>query len=609
MESRISSERSMNGVGRVKVPVEGDPMRTIFWTFFLGGMLVSCASDSPTSPGSLGSGGSSGSATSSAPPSSANAALDTEVADELGLAVGTQGMVSTAHPFATEAGLETLRAGGNAFDAAVTIASTLNVVEPMMSGMGGYGTIMVYDAERGEAHYLDASGKIPVAVDADVYRAPTPDYMENRRNAKAVSTPGAANAWEAMSSRFGKLPWSDVLQPAIKVAEEGFVIDERTAGFIARAFPEFPEHAQAFYGSDGEPLKTGDRLVQKDLARSLTTLSEEGASAIYGGSLGQAIAASMEAAGSFLALEDLVNDKAEWWEPIRVDYKGYEVVTPSAPAGAFPMLMRLGMMELAESSSLEHNSLAYLHQFAEITKRAYWNRLAYSGDPDVEPPPYDMLLSQEYWEEELGKIDAQRATDFDYSGIVRPDASDNTTHFVVADQWGNIVSATVTLGNLFGSRIMAEGTGIWLNNSLAYCTFEPEGNPMDAHPGRRKLSSDAPSLVFKDGKPWVALGTPGGHTITQAVAQRTSRSRSKRLASRSSSRTRSGRKNRSTSRFAASSRRWGTRSSSEAWGTLTALASSTGPTALPSVSREARIFGERVLRKAIEALLESVAPT
>jgi gamma-glutamyltranspeptidase/glutathione hydrolase len=440
-----------------------------------------------------------------------------EVADDL--AIGTEGMVSTAHPIATEAGIETLQNRGNAFDAAVTIASTLNVVEPMMSGMGGYGTILVYDAERGEAHYLDASGKIPIGVDADVYRAPTPNYMENRRNAKAVSTPGAANAWEAMSTRFGKLPWADVLQPAIHVASEGFVIDERTAGSISRAFPEFPEHAKAFYGEGGEPLKAGGRLVQKDLAQSLQTLADEGAKAIYGGSLGKAIAASMKEAGSFLALEDLINDKAEWWEPIRIDYRGYEVITPSAPAGAFPMLMRLGMMELADSKALGHNTLAYLHHFAEVTKRAYWNRLAYSGDPDVEPPPYERLLSKSYWEEESAKIDPKRATDFDYSGIVRSETGDNTTHFVVADRWGNIVSATVTLGNAFGSRIMAEGTGIWLNNSLAYCTFEPEGNPMDAHPGRRKLSSDAPSFVFRDGKPWVALGTPGGHTITQAVAQ------------------------------------------------------------------------------------------
>jgi len=210
-------------------------------------------------------------------------------------ATGAQGMVSTAHPIATEAGLATLRNGGNAFDAAVTIASTLNVVEPMMSGMGGYGTILVWDAEAGEAHYLDASGKIPLAVDSDVYRSPTPNFQENRRNAKAVSTPGAANAWQAMSTRFGTLAWAELLEPAIRVAKEGFVVDERTAFFIERAFPEFPEHA--------------------------------------------------------------------------------------------------------------------------------------------------------------------------------------------------------------------------------YCTFEPKGNPMDAHPGRRKLSSDSPSIVLRDGRPWIALGTPGGHTITQTVAQ------------------------------------------------------------------------------------------
>ena len=165
-----------------------------------------------------------------------------------------------------------------------------------------------------------------------------------------------------------------------------------------------------------------------------------------------------------------------------------------------------------------HNTLAYLHRFAEVTKHAYWTRLAYSGDPDVKPPPYDLLLSKSYWKEQSEKIDPEKARDFDYEGILTAQ-SDNTTHFVVADQEGNIVSATVTLGNLFGSRIMPEGTGIWLNSSLAYCTFEPKGNPMDAHPGRRKLSSDAPSFVIRDGKHWVALGTPGGHTITQTVAQ------------------------------------------------------------------------------------------
>ncbi len=438
---------------------------------------------------------------------------------EVGPAVGSRGMVSTAHPIATEAGLSTLRRGGNAFDAAVTIASTLNVVEPMMSGMGGYGTILVFDAEKGETHYLDASGKIPIGVDSDAYRQPTPGYLENRRNAKAVSTPGAANAWQAMSRRFGTLAWEELLQPAIRVAEEGFRIDDRAAYFIERAFEDFPDHAWAFYGKDGAPLESGDLLVQKDLAGSLRQIAREGAAAIYGGSLGRAIDAAMKDAGGFLAFQDLVDDRAEWWRPISIPYREYEVVTPSAPAGAFPMLVRLGMMGLSDSRELGHNSLAYLHRFAEITKHAYWTRLAYSGDPDVQPPPYDTLLSESYWRIQNQKIDPEVAKPFDASDIADDASSENTTHFVVADRWGNVVSATVTLGNLFGSRIMPEGTGIWLNNSLAYCTFEPKGNPMDAHPGRRKLSSDSPSFVLRDGRPWVALGTPGGHTITQTVAQ------------------------------------------------------------------------------------------
>ncbi len=446
------------------------------------------------------------------------ATRETAAGEEPGLAVGARGIVATAHPIATEAGLETLVKGGNAFDAAVTIASTLSVVEPMMSGIGGYGTILIWDGGRGEAHYLDASGKIPIGVDPDVYRPPTPGHEENRRNAKAVSTPGAANAWEAMSKRFGKLPWADLLEPAIRAAEEGFVLDEGAARLIGRAFPEFPGHARAFYGRKGEPLQAGDRLVQRDLAGSLRLLASEGAGAIYGGSLGRAIDAAMKESGGFLAIEDLLADRAEWWEPIRIAYRGYEVVTPSAPAGAFPMLVRLGMMSLVDNRALGHNTLAYLHRFAEVTKHAYWTRLAHSGDPDVKPPPYERLLSTSYWEEQSAKIDPGKASVFEYDGILAA-PSENTTHFVVADRWGNIVSATVTLGNLFGSRIMPEGTGIWLNNSLAYCTFEPKGNPMDAHPGRRKLSSDSPAFVLRDGKPWAALGTPGGHTITQTVAQ------------------------------------------------------------------------------------------
>jgi gamma-glutamyltranspeptidase/glutathione hydrolase len=430
----------------------------------------------------------------------------------------TSGMVASAHPIATEAGLEILRAGGNAFDAAVAIASTLNVVEPMMSGMGGYGTIMVYSTVAAEPFYLDASGKIPVGVDPDAYRAPTPGYMENRVGAKAVSTPGASHAWGAMHERFGTLSWAELLQPAIRAADQGYVIDERTAEFIDYSFDEFSDYSKSIFGKNGKPLAAGERLVQQDLAGTLRQLADEGPAAIYGGTLGQAIDEAMRSAGGFLAMIDLENHEPEWWTPLHLSYRGHDIYTPSAPAGAFPMLERLGMMDAINSRDMGHNSLEYLHNFAEVTKMAYWDRLAYSGDPDIAPPPYNRLLSPAYWQSRVETIDADHARDFDYSGIVSAN-SENTTHFVVADEYGNIVSATVTLGGLFGSKIMPEGTGFFLNNSLRYCTFEPAGNPMDAHPGRRKLSSDSPSIILRDGRPVAALGTPGGHTITQAVSQ------------------------------------------------------------------------------------------
>jgi len=432
-------------------------------------------------------------------------------------ATGTLGMVSAAHPVATRAGVEILAAGGNAFDAAVAIAATLNVVEPMMSGMGGYGTIMVYDVEDGVPMYLDASGRIPVGVNPDAYRAPTPNYMANRVGAKAVSTPGATHAWEALHEH-GTMPWADLLQPAIRAAADGYVLDDRIAKFIGLAYNEFSDYSKAIYGRDGKPLGPGDTLVQADLANTLQILARDGAAAIYGGELGRAIDAAMQAGGGFLALEDLENHVAEWWQPLHLHYRDHDIYTPSAPAGAFPMLIRLGMMDRMHIHQYGHNSLEYLHRFAEITKLAYWDRLAYSGDPDVAPPPYERLLSPDYWQSRIDMIDVEHATDFSYEGIVSAN-SQHTTHFVVADRHGNIVSAQVTLGGLFGSKIMPEGTGFWLNNSLMYCTFEPAGNPMDAHPGRRKLSSDAPSIVFRDGKAVIAIGTPGGHTITQAIAQ------------------------------------------------------------------------------------------
>jgi len=433
-------------------------------------------------------------------------------------AVGSSGMVSSAHPLATEAGIRILKAGGNAFDAAVAVAAALNVVEPDMSGMGGYGTIMIYDARKGETRFLNPSGRIPRAVDSDVFRAPTPNYEENRRGAKAVSTPGNVHAWEQLSKGYGKLPWADLFTPAIELAEGGFPISPTQEKSIAAAFQSFPEWAGREYGREGRPLKAGERLVQEDLARSLRLVASGGAKAFYEGEIAKAIDEAMRQRGGFLSIRDLEADQAEWWKPIQISYRGCQIITASPPANTFDYLVRLGIMSRFDVEKLGHNTAPYLHRFAEATKQGFWVRLRYAGDPEINPPPLDRLLSESYWKEEAAKIDPNRARPF-----VPPTdfgkGPQHTTHFVVADRWGNVVSATQTLGNAFGARIMPEGTGIWLNNSLAYCTFEPKGNPMDAHAGRRKLSGDCPTIVLRDGRPWVAIGTPGGHTIGQTVPQ------------------------------------------------------------------------------------------
>ncbi|MGH9751457.1 MAG: gamma-glutamyltransferase [Blastocatellia bacterium] len=433
-------------------------------------------------------------------------------------AIGASGMVSSAHPIATQAGLDILAAGGNAFDAAIAVAATLNVVEPMMSGMGGYGAMVIYDAGKREMKFLDSSGRIPATLDSDVFRPPTPNYKENRLGAKSVSTPGNVNAWETLSKSYGKLQWRRLFDAAIKAADEGFIISEKTAKHIKSEFNEFPDQAKSIYGRNGEPIKAGDRLTQKDLAASLRMIVEQGAKAIHGGELGKAIDSTMRETGGFLTIDDLRKNRAEWRQPVSIDYRGYKVVTAGVPTNAWNGLLRLGIMSRFDLTSVGHNSAGYLHRYAEATKIAYQSRLKFAGDPDISPPPLDKLLSEKYWAEEAARINLRQASPF-----APPAASssqeEHTMHFVVADAQGNVVTATQTLGNLFGSRVMAKGTGIWLNNSLAYSTFEPKGNPMDAFPGRRKLAGFCPVIVMRDGKPWIAIGTPGGHTIVQTVPQ------------------------------------------------------------------------------------------
>lgn len=426
------------------------------------------------------------------------------------------GAVASGHPLATKAGLEVLEKGGNAFDAAVAVASTLNVVEPAMSGLGGYGSTLIYDAEKKEIRYLNSSGKFPAKTNSDLMRSPTVDYMNNRKGPKSISTPGNLNAWKAMHEKYGKMSWANLFEHAIFYAKNGFPISPYIAKLIASSFNEFSDYSKSFYGKDGHPLKVGGILVQKDLAKTYELIASEGVGPFYSGSIALQIDKQMKELGSFLSIEDLHADVAEWWDPIKTNYKGYDVYTMGTPGNGFSALYTIGVMGQFNLQKLKHNSPKYLHLLAEVLKKSSKVRLRSSGSVEERNNIVNHILTPANFAQVAKSIDMTKASQFDLHSSKE---GLNTTHFVVVDKWGNIVSSTQTLGLGFGSKVMIEGAGIWMNNSMAFSTFEPKGNPMDVFPGKYKLSSNSPIIIMKNGRPWAALGTPGGHTIPQNVAQ------------------------------------------------------------------------------------------
>ena len=473
-------------------------------------------------------------------------------------AVAGSGMVSSASPYATQAGLEILDEGGNAFDAAVAVAASLGVAEPMMSGIGGYGAIVLYDAESGETRFLDTGSRTPAGLDPEVFHSSAPNYLDSRCGIRSVTTPGNVNAWAALSRNYGDLEWRRLFDPAVELAEEGVVLDGITAGWIDAAWPAFPQNARSIYGDGETPLRSGETLVQEDLANSMRLIGNEGPEALYDGVLGEAIDATMREGGGFLTLDDLNNNRATWRDTVSADYRGYEVVTASPPSTSWAALVRLGVMGQFGFEPSDHNTTEYLHTFTEISKQAGRATRDYVRDPDIEATPLDALLSESFWAEQAAQINPNFASENppfgqfgqptrcipqsyatpSYAPASTPNdaptslpggqqggapdggpGGGHTTHFVVADSEGNVVSATQTLGNIFGSKVMPEGTGIWLNDALAWSRFEPAGNVFDVFPGRQSLYALCPTLVMSDGRPYIAIGTPGGRTIQQTTPQ------------------------------------------------------------------------------------------
>ena len=428
--------------------------------------------------------------------------------------------ISSTHHLAEEAGLQILENGGNAFDAAIASAAVLAVVEPQHSGLGGYGNALIFDAAKGKADFLSFSGKYPEQLDRSVFRNAINDLEAIGNSAKAISTPTAVAGWYAMHEQYGKLPWPDLFQPAIRYAKDGFPVDKQLANDLGELFGNLTEEAKTILGKDN-PLKEGQLLKQEALAGSLIQIAQQGPSAFNSSQpIGKSVLQLVRDQNGYLNAEDLNAMEANWGDPISIQFQGHEVVSTGAPTAGFMSLQQIGESNLFDLRSVGHNSVDYFHVIAESAKHSFWTYLRYAGSIDTILPNFTMILSGDYWKWMAQNIQPAQASEFyppfDFEYV---EEQSNTTHLVVADKQGNIVSMTMSLGDLFGSKIFDPATGIWLNNGIKYAVWEQEGTPRDALPGKLRVVMDAPLMIFKDGKPKAALGTPGGIMMPQLMAQ------------------------------------------------------------------------------------------
>ncbi len=441
-------------------------------------------------------------------------------------AFGARGMVVTNHPLASAAGTEMLAAGGNAVDAAVAALFTLSVVEPMMVGLlgGGFAHLRL---PNGQQTVIEGQGVCPQNITSTTF-TPAPmapaGTMETvgRRNSlgrAAVATPGNLMAWCQMLERHGTLSLDDVMQPALRHATRGFVATRYLSNCITDNAADLlldPEIASVFLPG-GRPLQAGDRLVQGAYADTLRTVLREGPDALYGGSLGQTLVSDMAKNDGYLTLADLRGYQTRDREVLRAMYRGFEVTGPPPPcAGPLHIGQMLKILEGFDVQAMGFGSVDSVHLLAEVLKIAFADRSAATADPDFVPVPIDKLLSGSYADERRQQIDMARAQDW-APGVV-PAESANTTHVTVADAQGCIVSATQTINSVFGARYMVPGTGMIPNNYLYVLDPRPD-RANSLAPGKRVISSMAPLIVLREGRPVLALGLPGGLRIFPSALQ------------------------------------------------------------------------------------------
>jgi gamma-glutamyltranspeptidase/glutathione hydrolase len=440
---------------------------------------------------------------------------------------GTRGVVASNHPLGSAAGLEMLAMGGNAIDAAVATLFTLSVVEPMMVGLFGAGWTNIRLAD-GTCLILDNYSTAPAAATPDLYTpvADTwPDYMEtkgrqNKLGYLAVGVPGTLKAWAELVDHWGRLDLETVMQPAIRHAAHGFRVSQYLHELISDNQADLaccPEASRVFL-PHGQPPAIGERIVQPALAASLRTIANEGASALYGGSLGQTIVEGIQKQGGIMTIDDLRAYRTVRRSPLTVAYRGYEVTLPEPPcSGGIHILQILRLLEGFEIGAMGFGTPDTLHVLAECFKIAFADRAKYLGDPANVAVPADWLISEAYAATRRAEIDLTQARS-PLPGSPATVEAATTTHVTTADADGTLVAMTQTLNNAFGAKVMVPDTGILLNNTMAL--FDPHpGHPNSVGAGKRMVSSMSPTIVTRNGQPFLALGTPGGVRIFPSVLQ------------------------------------------------------------------------------------------
>lgn len=443
------------------------------------------------------------------------------------------GMVVTAHPIASEIGLEVLKRGGNAVDAAVAVQFALAVVYPNAGNLGG-GGFFVYRSAKGETAALDFREKAPLGARRDMYLDMYGDPITDLslRTQLASGVPGSVDGMVKAHARYGKLAWNELLQPAILLARNGFALTGMQAGELNsrhKSFLEYNPEGVAFTAN--QHWKQGDKLVQEELAHTLELIRDRGRAGFYEGETAAKIVAEMKSGNGLISLEDLKSYEAKWREPVEGQYRGHKVISmPPSSSGGIALLQLLQSVEEFPLRQWGFQSDSTVQAMVEAERRVYADRATHLGDPDFHAVPHQQLLSPKYNTIRMSDINFSQATPSEAikAGGVGVAESEETTHFSIVDKDGNAVSLTTTLNGSYGSLIVVKGAGFLMNNEMDDFSVKPGaanmyglvgGRANSIAPGKRMLSSMTPTIVEKNGKLLLVVGTPGGSTIMTSVFQ------------------------------------------------------------------------------------------